>query len=295
MINEEFGWQTSDHVQLYAQLWKPDAEPTGVVCLVHGLGEHSGRYTHVAQKLTNAGLAVIALDLRGHGKSGGLRGHTPSVEAWFSDIDLLIKEAAKRYPGKPVVLYGHSMGGLLVLNYVLQRKPALRGVVSTSPALITPLQEQKGKMLLASVMGSILPTMTMSSGLDAAGLSHDTSVVERYKNDPLVHDKTTTGLGKAIMQSMNYVFAHASEFPVPLLLMQGSEDPICLPSGAEKFAASAPGTTIFKIWPGKLHELHNEFGKEEVLDYMVTWILKKMGAETTGQRPPDVGKFEPAG
>ena len=117
-------------MDLYARGWAPKDKPKAVVALIHGLGEHTGRYAHVGAALTEKGYALLGFDLRGHGKSGGPRGHLPSSEAFMTDIDRFLEETAERYPGLPQFLYGHSLGGLLVLNYALRRKPRLAGVIS---------------------------------------------------------------------------------------------------------------------------------------------------------------------
>ena len=116
-------WQSADGLQLVGRSWEPDSEPRAVVCLVHGLGEHCGRYQHVAAALTEAGFAVLACDQRGHGRSAGKRGVIPSYDALMDDIGLLLEQASQRYPGKPRFLYGHSLGGNEVINYALRRKP----------------------------------------------------------------------------------------------------------------------------------------------------------------------------
>src|SRR5512137_2011524 len=141
MQHIEFTQQALDDVQFYFQGWQPETPPKAVVCLVHGLGEHTGRYAHVAAALNDAGYALLGFDLRGHGKSGGPRGHTPTYDALMDDIGRLLAEAGQRYPGQQQFLYGHSLGGNLVLNYALRRKPGLAGVIATSPALrpATPL------------------------------------------------------------------------------------------------------------------------------------------------------------
>src|SRR5919199_2405933 len=129
----EFGWRAADGVRLYGQGWQPQGEPLAVVCLVHGQGEHSGRYAGLAAALVEAGYAVLAFDLRGHGRSEGQRGHTPSYDAWLGDIARLLEEAGNRFPRRPRFLYGHSMGGNLVLGYALRRAHAdpLAGVIAS--------------------------------------------------------------------------------------------------------------------------------------------------------------------
>jgi alpha-beta hydrolase superfamily lysophospholipase len=258
-------------LNLYAQAWSPES-PQGVVCLVHGLGEHSGRYAHVADRLNTAGYAVLASDLRGHGKSAGQRGHAPSMEAFMKDIDLLLEEAKRRYPHQPRFLYGHSLGGILVLNYTLRRRPELAGVVATSSGLRTALELQKGKIALVKLLGSVMQKQTIASGLDAATISRDPEVVKKYLSDPLVHDKITFGMAKALSEAIPWVFAHASEFKVPLLLMHGTADQLAFPAGSKEFASLVHGDCTLKLWEGLYHETHNEPEKDEVLAYMVGWL-----------------------
>lgn len=276
MKHFESAWNTQDNLSLFVQGWEPEQEPKAVICLVHGLGEHSGRYTHVAETFTDAGYAVLSFDLRGHGKSGGQRGHTPSYEAFMQDIDLLFQEASQRYPGKPQFLYGHSLGGILVLNYALLRKPKVKGVIATSSGLRTSLQEQKMKVAFAKIAGTLLPTMSLVSGLDPAAVSRDPAVVEAYRQDPLVHNKITLGAAKCLSDSIQWAFAHAAEFPVPLLLVQGTADTIVFPSGSQEFAKLVKGEVTLKMWEGLSHETHNEPEKAEVMAYNLGWMDSKL-------------------
>ena len=154
----ESSWIDKDGLKFYSRGWEPEKKPKAVVALVHGHGEHIGRYAHVGEAFNNAGYALVGFDLRGHGRSGGPRGHTPSFEALMDDIDLLLDQVHSRYPGLPVFLYGHSLGGSLVLNYGLRRKPDVVGVIATSPALHTEPEEHPVKVLMAKVLGRLLPT-----------------------------------------------------------------------------------------------------------------------------------------
>ena len=269
----ESSWDSRDGLKLYARGWEPDGRPKAVVCLVHGLGEHIGRYDHVGAALTSAGYALLGSDLRGHGRSGGARGHSPSLEAFMSDIDLLLGKAAQRHPDLPRILYGHSLGGLLVLAYVLLRSPSVSGVVVTSPGLRSPLQEQKIKVMLAKVLGSLAPTLSLPSGLDPHTISRDPKVVDAYIKDPLVHDRTTTGFGKAALQAVDLAFAKAADFPaIPLLVMHGTADQLAYPRGSEEFTRLVPGNVTLKLWEGLYHETHNEPEQAEVLKFLIRWL-----------------------
>lgn len=277
MKHFEFNWTTKDDLTLFAQGWDPDIDPLGVVCLVHGLGEHSGRYAHLGEVLTTSGYALMAFDLRGHGKSQGKRGHSPSNEAYMDDITHLLAEAAQRYSNLPSFLYGHSLGGILVLYYALHRRPNLTGVIASAPGLRTVLETQKLKIFFARVMGTFLPGLSMPSGLDPATISSDPSVVQDYINDPLVHDRATLGFAKNTLQAIGWTFEHASEFPLPLLLMHGTGDKIAFPEGSQEFAKLVPGDCTIKLWDGLSHEIHNEPEKGEVIAYLLEWLTKKRG------------------
>ncbi len=266
--------QSSDHIELFGQEWLPDGKMKGVIVLVHGLGEHSGRYEHMGKWLAGQGYGLIGFDLRGHGKSGGPRGHFPSYEAVRKDIELVIERVKKEFPDLKTFLYGHSLGGILVLDYSLIRKPSLDGVIATGPSLHTALREQKGKVLLANLLGTLVPGGLLASGLVADDISKDTEVVRRYKEDPLVHDRISFGLAKGSMTAIAEIFKTASSFPLPLLLMHGADDRVGYPSGSEEVARKVQGDCSLKIWDGLAHEIHNEPKKMEVFAYLLEWLEK---------------------
>ena len=272
MTHTQFDWTAMDGLKLYAQCWGPQQLPRAVVCLVHGLGEHSGRYAHVAAAFNQAGYALFTMDLRGHGKSTGQRGDFPSTDALLGDIDLLLDAAEKRFPGRPRFLYGHSLGGILVLYYTLRRRPPLAGVVATSPGLITALHQQTFKVTVARVLGTFLPTLAMSSGLENAALARDPDVVRVYGQDPLVHDQATLRAGNLLLGMTRWTLDHAGEFPLPLLLVHGSADRIAFPESSVRFAELARGECTLKVWEGLYHETHNEPEKEQVLQYTMEWL-----------------------
>ncbi|MFN3492476.1 MAG: alpha/beta fold hydrolase, partial [Anaerolineales bacterium] len=156
MAHIETNWKSKDGLDIFAQAWEPDVvQPKAAACLVHGLGEHSSRYAHAAEAFNKEGIILFTADLRGHGKSAGARGHINSIEDFMGDIDTLFEQARSRYAGLPLFLYGHSLGGILVLHYALLRKPNIKGVIATSPGLHTALENQPVKVLLAKVLGAI--------------------------------------------------------------------------------------------------------------------------------------------
>lgn len=272
----EAGFEGYDGTSFYVQGWEPESgSPKAFVALTHGLGEHTKRYTHVARALTEAGYALAGFDLRGHGKSGGARGHTASLDAYMQDIRQFHRQMEPRYPGIPHFLYGHSLGGLLTLAYAVQSGAGLKGVVVTGPALRNALQQQKAKLAIVKLLGSLLSTVTLPSGLDAADISHDPEVVRAYTSDPLVHSSTSLGFGKAALQAIDLCFRRAAEFPAPLLIMHGTGDRIAYASGSEDFAKqveAAGGEVTLKLWKDLYHELHNEPEKAEIFKVMIKWL-----------------------
>jgi alpha-beta hydrolase superfamily lysophospholipase len=214
---------------------------------------------------------MFTFDLRGHGKSEGLRGHFLSADLILKDIDLLLERARIRFPGIPLILYGHSLGGILVLYYSLKRNPDVKGVLATSPGLHTALEKQPLKILAARILGTIAPTFTMPSGLDDNGLSHDKAVILQYRQDPLVHDRLSVGFGKVMLGVIDWTLSHAGEFSLPLLLIHGKADSIAYPESSSEFAAQVNQNCHLVLWEDGFHELHNEPFKEEVFNTMISW------------------------
>lgn len=271
MPHFEYEWKTRDGLAIYAHGWNPQGKIKAVVCLVHGIGEHSGRYAHVANFLNQSGYALLAFDHRGHGKSEGQRGHFPCIETAMHDLSEHLKQTAKRYPNTPLFLYGHSMGGNLVINFVLRYKPHLTGVIATAPMLKLAFKPSKMKTLIAKCLNRFWPTLPLSNGLNTSNLSRDPEVVRAYDNDPLTHDRVTPCFLKLI-QAGEWALEHASEFTLPLLIMHGLEDHITSPENSRAFARDAGDICTLKIWEGLYHEIHNELETEEVLSTIVEWL-----------------------
>jgi alpha-beta hydrolase superfamily lysophospholipase len=273
MKHIEMNWKAKDGLEIFAQSWEPTAvQIKGVVCLVHGVGEHSARYAHVAEAFGREGYAFFTADLRGHGRSGGARGHISSIEDFLQDIDNLLEQARAHYPGLPLILYGHSLGGILVLHYSLKRRPDVKGVIATSSGLRTAIENQPAKIMAARVLGSLLPSVAIPSGLETEAISRDEKVVQAYKADPLVHDKMSLGFGKTMLGVVQWTLEHAAEFPLPLLLLHGKADRIAFPAGSIEFADALKGKATLVLWDDAYHELHNEPGKNEVFKTMLIWM-----------------------
>ncbi len=279
MTRNEYRLLTTDHGKLYVQEWLPEAELAAVVCLMHGLGEHSGRYAHVTAALTGAGLVSSALDLRGHGKSPGQRGHVQSYEIFMEDIQCLLDEAVRRFPGKPIFLYGQSLGGNLALNFALRRKPNLAGVIVTAPWLRLAFEPPKPRVILAKVMSRLWPTFSNVCGCEAAALSRDPAVVQRFTEDPLAHDLISARMFMEISRAGLWALEHAAELSLPLLIMHGSADRLTSAKASRQFAERAGRSCAMKIWDGAYHELHNEPEKDAVLAHVLAWLRAEMKPE----------------
>ena len=242
-----------------------------VIILVHGLGEHIQRYNSWADLFKSENIGFAGVDLPGHGRSEGKRGHINPFSVTAEMLDILIKSCNQTFPGTPVYLYGHSLGGTIVLDYLLKKSPRVKGAIVTSPLLRLGFEPSKSKIQLASVMKHLIPALAQPSGLIQDHLSHDKKVVERYKNDPLVHGRISVSLFHGMMNSARYCLEHASELKVPTLLIHGGDDLICSPEGSREFASKSQKVS-FKIWDGGYHELHNEVFRDEVFRYILKWV-----------------------
>jgi alpha-beta hydrolase superfamily lysophospholipase len=268
-----FNWKTTDNLTIQANYWPVD-DARAVICIVHGLGEHIGRYDEVAAFFNTKNFAAVAADRRGHGRSEGKKGHTTHFEAFMEEIATLIEKARELNPGRPLFLYGHSMGGNLVLNYVLRKRPIIQGVVATGSWV--RLEKPPSKLLLgfAKMTNSIFPAFSQSNGLKTSELSSDPEVVAAYEADPLVHDRITVATALSMLDAASWLDQYSGETPVPALIMHGGIDKITDPAGSEYLAKRLKGDVTWKPWGGLKHEIHNEPAKEEVLSFLVKWVEK---------------------
>lgn len=278
MLHAQHKWKVNDEISLFAQSWNPDDKPKAVIVLVHGLGEHSGRYNWWATKFTEHGYSLLAFDLRGHGKSDGKRGSVTSVKTFLKDIHFIIEKSESIYNNVPKIIYGHSMGGNLVLYYAIKKKLSVKGIIVTSPWLRLTFDPSVLKVFFGKLVSLFFPNFITSSDLIAENLSHDSEVVVNYKNDPLVHDKITANLFFDIQKKGELILKNKYKLNLPLLLMHGEKDNITSHKASRRFASNTSYLTHYKQWDGMFHELHNETCKEEVFVYILNWlsvILKK--------------------
>lgn len=271
MTPESFSWENSAGLKIAGRYW-PVANPCLMVCLVHGFGEHIGRYEHVAAFFNQHQIAVIGYDRSGHGASAGKRGHTRSYDLLLEEIDALVDQAKIRSPHIPLVLYGHSQGGNLVLNYTLRNPGKIKGVISTGPWIRLAFKPPALKVFIGKLTRSIFPALSQPNGLNPAHLSTDPGVGKAYLTDPLVHNRITTETGLSMLESGDFLDGFSGAFPVPLLLMHGEKDQITSPLATKAFADRVRGDITLRIWEGLYHEIHNEYRQAAVLDTLFDWL-----------------------
>lgn len=274
--------RTRDGLALHAHAWPaPDtAAARGVAVIVHGLGEHVGRYAHVAARLNARGWHVFGCDHRGHGRSPGARGALHADDDFLHDTAAVVDAARAACPGLPLLLVGHSLGGAIAARFVAaqaappESAPWARPVdalVLSSPALEIPISAvQKG--LLATV-GKLTPDVAVGNGLKPAWICHNPATVAAYQADPLVHDRVTGRLTRFLLDAGETVLARAPHWTVPTLVTWGGEDRCVRPQGSEALAARVPSALLRAVpWPHLAHEVFNEVEQDQVLDAVVQWL-----------------------
>lgn len=278
MKHTTFSLTTYDNLQLFGQAWLTDNAPQALFCLVHGMGEHSSRYAPLAEYLVQHGISVVSFDHRGHGKSDGKRGHAPHYEAIMKAMDSFMDYATTLVPNAPVFLYGHSMGGNVVLNYALRRNPAIKGVIASAPWLHLAFEPSKFNLFLAKIMIHIYPSLTQSTKLDVTSISRDPIEVQKYKNDPLVHDMISPAMFMSCRDAGEWVLANADKWKLPLLIYHGTADRLTNYNSSKEFAQKVKGDITWKSLEGYYHESHNEPEKERkvVYEMILNWIKERI-------------------
>lgn len=271
--NTQFNWLTSDKFNIFAQKWAIDQNPKAVVIIVHGLGEHSSRYNHMAKFFNEKNIVVYSFDHCGHGRSSGVRGDIPSYDHACNEINYLIEVAQKEFPLTPVFLYGHSLGGAIVLYYAVSKDSNIKGIICTSPALKTGAPLPPLKIIFAKILNAIVPKVTMNNGLDVNNLSHDQNVINAYKEDPLVHPNISVRLGMELIENGAFLVENANQIKYPVLLLQGEKDHLVNPKSTCEFAQNAVGKNIqFIQYPELFHEMHNELDNQDFLNTISNWL-----------------------
>jgi len=287
--------RTADGLELKCRIWAP-ADPVGLIVIIHGLAEHSGRYCETAEYFAGNGWAVFAGDLRGHGQSpdapGAGRVHVNRFTDYFLDVSALIDLAREHHTRLPLFLLGHSMGGLISLSFVLQNPEGLAGAVISSPALGAhpDFQPPAFLRLLVGVLDRLAPRLRFPSDLDTQAISRDPEVVRAYLEDPMVSRKVSARWYAEIMRAMGRAHANAGSLAVPVLLMQSGADRLVDPEEPGRWALSAPAGQVELVkWEGLYHEMFNEPEKPEVRLRTLRWLQQQLA------RTPAAEASQPGG
>jgi acylglycerol lipase len=263
--------------RIYWQSWTPESEPKALIMIVHGAGEHSGRYGHVAEALVEDGYAVYALDHRGHGRSDGPRALIDRLDSAVADLDRLVNEALAEHPALPVFVLGHSVGGTIAVRYALDHQGGLTGVVLSGP--LAAIDAAAPLRFAGRVLSVVVPTLPLIA-VDPALVSRDPQVVAAYQSDPLVHH------GKLPVRTLAELISAIDQFPdavraitVPTLILYGSADRLCPPSGSGMLGEriGSEDKTV-KAYEGLYHEILNEPERDEVLADIRAWLSARAGS-----------------
>ncbi|HCP44849.1 MAG TPA: hypothetical protein DIU15_02295 [Deltaproteobacteria bacterium] len=272
-----------DGTRLFVRDWSVNGDdgPKALAVVVHGLGEHAGRYEHLADKLSGMGCAVRGADHRGHGRSSGLRGHVDGFSQYTGDMNHVI-ESFRETHGKdlPCFLIGQSMGGLLTLQYLIERPEAgLSGAVLSNPCLGLAVKAPAAKLFAGRALARLLPRLRMDNELNTDHLSRDPQAVQAYVNDPLVHRHVSTRWYTSLLAAMDHVNGRARDVQVPTLWVIGDQDQICSPAVSDHFAQQLPkGRVDISRWPEAYHEPHNGPDSEAVLTAISSWLRDQTDA-----------------
>jgi alpha-beta hydrolase superfamily lysophospholipase len=273
MPQREGRFITPDGADIYTQAWLPEDAPQAIMLIVHGLGDHSGRYGNYVNYFVPRGYALYSFDTRGHGRSSGSRGHVDHFDQYIADIDRRAAEARSDWPGTPLFVLAHSLGSLMGLSYARQYPDRLTGLVVTGTALKDALQMPAWKRNLATVLSRVTPSLKMNNGVALSGLSRDPSISSAFRADPLTHTWGTPRLAAEAEVARAQIRQSAATWQVPTLILHGGADPICLPEGAREFAAQTPqGIVEYREYPGLYHEIHNEPEREQVFRDIEAWL-----------------------
>lgn len=272
MQHNEYSWKSKTGITVYGQSWLVET-PKAVVGIIHGMGEHSSRYNYLVDALTAANISVVAYDQIGHGKTEGKRGHVSSYDMLLGCVGELTSKMVQLVPAKPMFLFGHSMGGNVLLNYLIRRNPKINGAIVSAPWLKLAFDPPAIQVKLGRLVSGILPGLVQSTKLDVNTISKDPKEVKRYVDDPLVHDKISTSFFVGVYDSGLWALEHASELKTPLLLYHGTADKLTSHDASKQFCEHAGGGDVtFKSLEGLYHESHNEPEREDLFKMIIEWV-----------------------
>jgi acylglycerol lipase len=263
-----------DGTRIAYRAW-PKSSASITFAVVHGLGDHSGRYAAFADAMASRGFGTFAMDLRGHGHSEGARGHVDSWSQWLDDIQAFLG-VVETHVGGEVVPLGHSFGGAAMLSAAIDnRLRSARRFIVSSPALKPKITVPQWKTVLGQVSSRVAPRLALSNGVDAGTISRLPEVVSAYRTDPLVHPKISSRMYTEWQRATKEIFARAVEIKLPFLVFAGTDDRLIDSSGSEELHRAAPARSELHLLPGRYHEPINDLGSDEVFDLIARWLSKK--------------------
>jgi alpha-beta hydrolase superfamily lysophospholipase len=272
--HEQSTFEGTGGLRLFSQSWRPvDEEPRAVLIVVHGLRDHSSRYGELAVHLVGQGFAVHAFDLGGHAHSEGVRVHIDSFDEYLSDLGLFLERVREREPGKPVYLFGHSMGGAIVTLFTLEKKPDIQGLVLSAPAM-KPGADVSGALIATTkVLGGVLPNLKVLE-LDPKQFSRDPEVVKDNETDPLVFQQGGPArTASRLLAALNTLSERMEEVTTPVLVLHGTADTVTDPEGSKALVERARSTDkSLKLYEGLFHDLVHEPEKARVIADVVQWL-----------------------
>jgi acylglycerol lipase len=275
-IHQIFNLVSNDGTVLRGHFWKPMAYPVATLCLVHGIGEHAGRYDDWARQLSKKGIMVYALDYRGHGASEGKRGHVNSINELMDDIGVLVKRCKRNWGEIPGFIYGHSMGGNLVLNYLNARRQDFTGCIISSPWLELAHPPKAIWQRLGHLVNAVMPGLLLSTGIKSSQMTSIPGEMEEADKDPLMHGRISIRLFYELNSSSQRILSEQENIKIPVLLLHGERDPVTRMEGSAKFFENHRNICRFNTYPDSLHELHREPLADEVFDDIIVWVNEQL-------------------
>lgn len=275
MSISEYTLKSFDGLDLYALHW-PSVHPSAVIAFVHGHGEHCRRYEDWFQQLSAHNFSIVTIDYRGHGRSQGKRGVITRFDDLLQDVAVLIEKASELYPGFPLVLYGHSLGGTMVLSYLLRHGLKPYAGVVTSPWLLLKHPPGKFRTALIRLANRIAPFLTFGTGFHTDDFSAGNDEGLKLEKDVYLHNRISPRLFMEAEKEAKWILAHIGELKTPLLLLQGKADLIMDGTGMEKLMNRYPATITWRVWEDAGHQLHNGNQHTVVLEFMNDWIKQQL-------------------
>ena len=262
--------------RLFYQRWRAP-QPKATLLIVHGLGEHSSRYSFPVEYFVPLGFTIYGFDHRGHGQSDGPRAYAPNLRVFLEDIRHVLALVQKEEKDRPVFIVAHSFGGQLAANYGLSYPNGQKGIIFSSPNIGLAMPVPPLKAFLGRRLASLFPQFLVTNEIDPAWVSRDPEVVEAYREDPMVCKQISLKLADLILENQNNLIGWAPQFKAPALFMHGGADKVCSPEATRTFYKHAGSTDkALKVYKGYFHEIFNDIGREVVFKDMETWIRERL-------------------